>query len=537
VSTNDSPDGGRSSAASRTSKRGGGHDTGCSLPWAGTDREGDKTRLFTYARESPEGVRLSKAVADVLGDESGEYVSRDYQLARRFYDRQDCVKTTRRDGGLWVEPTTKAFHLTPPYAKPKKTRGRGDGAVTGETSPKTRGEVTESPEVTADRTADDRDDVEGNGGDSMADGRAGDKRAAAGGDGRGDRPAWAKGRARRYLEGHVRVGADSTRRSLLDELVTDREATEDKYNVFERVRGTGEDYLLVPWTTRYNDEARAHRIRDRFSETLREASARHGRAVCLTLTTDPKRYDSLTGALSDLTDAKGRLMSWLSYDPKGGDAPARPGYRPDNLTALEFTESGLPHLHVVLFGVRWATSQAALSRYWDESGTGEVVDIRPVRRRGDRWLLREGTAATGNGGDVSLRRYLGKSVRSLCELAGADADELRARVEDGDLTLWRQALYWATGKRYWTATPDLTPDDPDDGGDSEDLPHVPVWRHVGAARYHDLPGHVRRNARLLLRDGGGGRPRRGPVPPDRTDVEDRPPPGEGGATGGTTAGT
>ena len=502
-------------------QRGGDPHTPFDAPWRGTDREGDKTRLYRYVRFTPSGVRLGKAVTDIFGDESGAYASRDYQLARRFYTRHECFKTDRRDSGVWVEPTIDAFHLRQQYATRKKTGRRGDGPVNASQSPETGTRVTESPRVPGGQTADRGDSGTGEG-DDVADGQLCEDTAGVEGADRGDRPAWARDRVQRYLDGHVQVHADSVRRSLYDELATDREATEDKYNVFRRVRGTGDEYLLVPWVTRHNDESRAGRIQRRFRETLREAADRHAQAVCLTLTTDPKRYDSLTEALDDLTDAKGRLMSWLSYDPKGEDAPTRPGYRPDNLTALEFTESGLPHLHVVLFGVRWATSQAALSQYWDDAGTGEVVDIRPVRRRGSRWLLRD--SAGEDDRDVSLRRYLGKSVRGLCTLAGLSADEVRARVENEDLSLWRQALYWATGRQYWTATPSLTPSE-DDGDDGENLPHVPVWRHVGAARYGDLPGHVRRNARLATRRGVG----RGPVPPDADgpDAEDRPPPPPG----------
>ncbi len=71
-------------------------------------------------------------------------------------------------------------------------------------------------------------------------------------------------------------------------------------------------------------------------------------------------------------------MSWLDYEPKG-DVPERPGFRPDNLYVLEWTDSELPHLHILLFGMNWVASQEALSNYWRQK-QGKIVDVRPVRK-------------------------------------------------------------------------------------------------------------------------------------------------------------
>jgi hypothetical protein len=97
-------------------------------------------------------------------------------------------------------------------------------------------------------------------------------------------------------------------------------------------------------------------------------------------------------ATESLLKNKNWLGEWLAYDPKSDDRPGRPGFRPTNLYALEFTDSGLPHLHVVYFGVRWLTTQAALSRYWGDR-QGKVVHIHRLAKRGgairdvvDGWL-------------------------------------------------------------------------------------------------------------------------------------------------------
>jgi hypothetical protein len=73
-------------------------------------------------------------------------------------------------------------------------------------------------------------------------------------------------------------------------------------------------------------------------------------------------------------------MSLLSTD-------YRLSYRPDNLFILELTESRLPHVQVVLFGVSRAVLQSSLAAKWDDYGQSSVVDIRSTWWRGDDWLL------------------------------------------------------------------------------------------------------------------------------------------------------
>jgi hypothetical protein len=93
---------------------------------------------------------------------------------------------------------------------------------------------------------------------------------------------------------------------------------------------------------------------------------------------------------------------------------------------------------------------------------------------------------------VSLSYYLGKAIRGLEEIAEMDVDDLEDMIEAGDTTLWRQILYWATGRQYYTCSPSLKATD---GGD-DGLPHVPEWEFVGAATYQNIPAHVRRTARF-----------------------------------------
>jgi hypothetical protein len=73
------------------------------------------------------------------------------------------------------------------------------------------------------------------------------------------------------------------------------------------------------------------------------------------------------------------------------------------------------------------------------------------------------------------------------------------------VSLWRQALYWATERQYYSCSSSLKPDT-----DDNRLPHITQWESVGVAEYRELPGHIRANATVLAwgwpppdgRDGG-----------------------------------
>ncbi|MEA5406972.1 hypothetical protein VB773_04865 [Haloarculaceae archaeon H-GB2-1] len=227
-------------------------------------------------------------------------------------------------------------------------------------------------------------------------------------------------------------------------------------------------------------------------------------------------HESIASATDALIENKNRLAGWLAYNPKSPDRPSRPGYRPPNLYVLEFTDSGLPHLHVVFFGVPWVTTQAALSTYWERREQGRVVDVRRLSNRRGRWRW-SGDRPDDAAGQTP-RDYLSKSIRALSTVADmtpGDLFDAAAARRSGDpidalADLWKIALYWATGKRFFDGSGELTKDD----NDADSVPHVPRYRFVGAAQYNDLPGYVRSRAAFLT----------------RRDFRDRPPPSMGTGT-------
>jgi hypothetical protein len=427
-------------------------------PWRGAYGERAKTLLFEYVRSESKGVRISKIVSDVFGQDAVDSAGADYQLARRFFERWDMFKTDRRDRNLWVEPRFGVFHLSTQYAERKTSGQDGDGLSTVETGGQT-----------------------GDGG--SADNPTGDEDVAD-----LPEPHYPKDRVRSILSKRTLLngsdGRHDYRAELLGELATERENVADKFSIFERVRGQGSDYLLIPYTTRFNSRDRATDTQGRFRTALRTAAEEYSDAVVLTVTVDPKGHESLSAALESLTENKGRLLSWLSTD-------YQLGHRPENLSVLEFMENGLPHAHIVLFGRSWLMHQNQLSAKWADLGTGSVVDVRTARNRGEEWFMHN-----DDGGTVTLQQYLGKAIRGLADLADMDEAELRDAVDAGEVAdLWKHALYWATERQYCSCSPALKQSD-DDG-----LPHVTEWRFRGVARYEDIPAHVTRDAAMARRQG------------------------------------
>jgi hypothetical protein len=460
---------------------GGSVHTPLTASWRGAQRESDKTRLFRYVRRESDGVPLSKVVRDVFGQDAVDAAGADYNLARRFFKRHDVFKTTRRGGNLWVQPTLEAFNSSQQYANDKTTGRDGDGLSNGANCGQTDCRSSASGDCRGQHSSADCPSVSTTASTTW-------------------QAQYPKDRAKSVLAKRLLLdGSDDRhdyRAELLRELGTELVVQSDKFKILRRVRGQGSEYLLIPYSTRFNTVSRAESIRDGFNSALATAAEDYSDAVVMTLTTDANRFSSLSAAMDGLTEAKGQLLSWLATD-------YQLGYRPENLTALEFTESGLPHVHLVLFGQSWALRQSALSAKWDDLGQGSIVDIRTARSRdgSGRWLLHNDDGST-----VTLRQYLGKAIDGLCGLADMDAEDIKEAAESGESQLWRQALYWATERQYYSCSPSLRDTDDGDG-----LPFVKRYEFVSVAQYQDIPAQVRRNATVFVDRG-------------------RPPPDSGGQT-------
>lgn len=430
-------------------------------PWVDDPRADAKDALLRYAVNHPEGAPVIVAARSVLAVETAGDAN--HRLALRFYDgHPDLFKTDTRDGLRWVEPRNPAF--TRPANNHSPKHGEGDGTTddTSPVSPKTGGTVE-------------------------------------------TRPSSPRANARDALAGRRVVDRDTSRGMLLDALATYRETTEDRFHQLDRVRGRGEETLLVPYVTRFNAPSRVADSRERVETAFDAARGRFERAVMVTLTSDPKRHESVAAAGESLLADVSRFKSWVATD-------SRIGHRPPSVVIPEFTDSGLPHAHVVLFGVSWVVAHAELSAYWSHRrDRGEVVWFDRLSSRGEsgrwRWSSDGPTDAEGR----PPRSYLLKSHDALAGVASASPKEVRSaarslRSSDREPTddgreWWRIAMYYALDMTLATVSPTLKPSTDGGSDPDDDLPHVTQYEYVGTARYGEFPAHVRNRAVVLSRRG------------------------------------
>jgi hypothetical protein len=282
----------------------------------------------------PEGRRLAWLVRTVFSPAALDGPTHDYHVAREFVDECESLETTRRNGLVWVEPRPEAFHLRTSKQSVETPEGGGIPSPTPETGV-AGGETAAGPAH------------EGAAGPASP---TGDEGAPAPGDEAGEGEAgqrYAKERAQALLGDLGPIRADALRAMLLDMLATELASIEDAVAVLERVRGSGPEYLLRPYHTRFNHPQRAGEMRESYGEAWDEASEQYDEAVLATLTTDPTLHDSVAEAEDALLENTNRLAQWLAYQPASEDEPARPGERLPHIWTLEYTDSGLPHLHVV----------------------------------------------------------------------------------------------------------------------------------------------------------------------------------------------
>lgn len=171
------------------------------------------------------------------------------------------------------------------------------------------------------------------------------------------------------------------------------------------------------------------------------------RGVVVTVTTDPKRFESIAVATETLMDDVNNLKSWIASRFSDGTSPA-------NVVASEFTDTGLPHAHIALFGMGFVP-EAALSHYWNtRRDRAYKVYCDGIVHRGGRWVWWSGRP--GRSGGRGPRAYLSKAFAEMESLAAAHPDTVHAAAEslradtgesDARTSWWKLALYWIMDTR------------------------------------------------------------------------------------------
>ncbi|MEM4066144.1 MAG: hypothetical protein QXV17_04705, partial [Candidatus Micrarchaeaceae archaeon] len=163
----------------------------------------------------------------------------------------------------------------------------------------------------------------------------------------------------------------------------------------------GDDLLILPYKTRFTP----HHLRSLLKE-FDSSFERSGIFLTLTYRGSP------LSSLSSLSVSFNRLKAWLRR---------RLGFTPHHVVTYEFTKRGVLHLHVALFNVSWIMDKRSLTRHLVRMGFGKVNWISRFR-------------------DDHVRLYMRKALlRSLRTLEGKAQDKTIA-------------LYWATGKRFFSTS-------------------------------------------------------------------------------------
>ena len=465
-----------------------------------TSRDEDRVRIAKFIASKPEGTPLSHVVSYAVKGVSPDACERvegsdaDYQFAYRFVDdlvapEDPYVRKSRSSGVLMVTPTLRLLDLI-------------SEGITQTTA--------RSDEVTYDRQF-----------------------------------------VRNYL---ARVDSiqDNHREMLVESFTSYLNRIKDYRLLFDvhmvgRTGGETTRRMTKSYKTRFNDSGRISKQFARFNDALEHAYEHADNAVLATFTTDPKRQSSLLDGIDSINENFNRLLSYFDSDPStkadtrepavqgwrpelNDDVTGRPRCRPDYIKALEFTEKGYPHLHVLFFdvptresdGMPWICDKPEVAKKWADYGQGEIVDMYPLVYRddlddldpdfqsdegfvdwyrfgdhnhGEEWI-RDRTRAHDliefdddtNEMESTAGAYLGKylsatfgSLLDVTESFEKDDDE-RDSYADKAAT-WKLALYWATNRRFWSCSESITKGiDPNDHLEEPDVREAVRWCSLDSVR-------------------------------------------------------
>ena len=150
----------------------------------------------------------------------------------------------------------------------------------------------------------------------------------------------------------------------------------------------------------------------------------------------------------------------------------------DFIKVAEFTDSGLLHLHVVIFGASWLAEKEKITEEWERLGIGKITHLYGIQKDSatGKWVWK-GKKPKGAKKDVMsyLKKYLSKVF-----------DERREFKQN--LSKTKQHLYWATLTRFFTVSRSLI----GEGKPPRDLPSF--YEYFGVFRWDELPIELLRYA-------------------------------------------
>jgi len=167
-----------------------------------------------------------------------------------------------------------------------------------------------------------------------------------------------------------------------------------------------------------------------------------------------KKARQISNLIADLVAYP--LASSLSEEPSDkiarqlsrilSDQLSKKYYRPPYLAVNEFTKTGLPHVHLLLPGVRRITNKYAITDACRRSGQGSINYACSLSYSRGRWIGRIGNRRISNLAPY-LKKYLKKAIREA--LKRPLSSEEPSNPLDL-LSFFSLSLYWITGKRFFT---------------------------------------------------------------------------------------
>lgn len=216
---------------------------------------------------------------------------------------------------------------------------------------------------------------------------------------------------------------------------------------------SGRHYLFIPYETRFNSTEMQMETLNRYDAVWTEATHYFKRAVHLMLTTDPKRFKNLYEANRHFSIAFNRFMSYLQK---------RLGYRPKYVSSYEYTESGLMHVHCIVFGIPYLMPHGIITREWERCGQGSYNYIYSLINNNGAWHYARQKP-------VDLKK--GQTAKTY----------LKKHLDKGFQDVSLLYLYWAHNKRFFTHSRCLYTAEPHD-------PLFPgVYEFLMTTYSYDLP--------------------------------------------------
>ena len=230
---------------------------------------------------------------------------------------------------------------------------------------------------------------------------------------------------------------------------------DNKYLIFKRKGADGfkeRDFMKIKYNTRFNSPYRIYQHIEKIDGIFYNASKIYKNAVFLTLTTNPKAFNNLNQSYKAFSVNLNRFFSYLRKKFKK---------RLPYLNVFEFTESGLLHCHIVIFGVKYLLNSKKISYLWNKYGQGKIIKIYALKNDGDggfTWLKNKPADCK----EKSLSNYLTKYLRK----AFYDKEAL--------------SLYWASNKRFYSYSRVLYKNDDTKGY------KIKKWEYIGVFHKIDI---------------------------------------------------